>query len=325
MKLQAATQSAPISDAARARIALTLPIMKGILFALQSERVARLGGHEKITLADLAREYREGSGDCGICFEYAVHDAIRGKDPTIHALISNVLEDFCGIRDGAESILFGAEKTGALSLIETPTDILDSDSRVLSGKVGQPAKLLKNWDPIKKALRSVPARARLPASIRGLWKADLFLGSSANGRWVGSTLKLNRSDFEGAPGLRLGIYPETKKGEGPSRDASNNLVLCPLPYDAQFMEIFYSAFFLMKQFLGADAKLPKPVALPNSADRFVAQQLEERRTFTVVDIVESMYGLGQPGLTGEKTIGDAVADVSVPLDAVAPVPKEITK
>src|ERR1700733_4560812 len=165
MKLQKEREVAPISDAARARIALALPVLKGVLFALQKERVERLGGHDKITLADLGREFRGGDGDCGICFEYAVHDAIRAKDATVHSLVSNVLADFCGIKSGAESILFGAEKTGGLALIETCADLITDDSRILSGKIGQPAKLKKQWDAIKQAMRNTAARERLPLSI----------------------------------------------------------------------------------------------------------------------------------------------------------------
>jgi len=320
MKLQKEIQRAEITDAARARIALSLPVLKGVLLALQHDRVERFGGYEKITLADLAREYREGSGDCGICFEYAVHDSIRSKDQQIHNLISNVLEHYCGIRDGVESILFGAEKSGGIALIETSEDLLDDESRVLSGKIGQPAKLKRQWNTIKKALRDTKAQKRLPSSISGLWKADLFLGSSTQARWVGSTLKLNKKDFQGAPGLRLGIYPETRAGEKPSRDNVNNLVLCPLPYDSSFMELFYSSFFIIKQFLLADAKIPKPVALANSADRYVAHLFEERREFTVLDIIEAMYPLGQAGLTDESVVGSSSDNDSAPMDAVAPVP-----
>lgn len=319
MKLQKEVQRAEVSDVARARIALSLPVLKGVLFALQRDRVARLGGYEKITLADLAREYREGSGDCGICFEYAVHDSLLAKDENVYALLSNVLNDFCGIKTGAESILFGAEKSGGISLIDTSHSLINDDSRVLSGKVGQPAKLKKQWETIKKALRDTKARDRLPTSIKGLWKADLFLGSSDEARLIGTTLKLNKSDFQGAAGIRLGFYPETKKGEGPSRDEKNNLVLCPLSYDASFMEAFYSSFFAVKQFLLADAKVPKPVALPASADRFLAQQFEDRREFPVIDIIEAMYPLGQPNLTDESVVGSAKDDDGAPMDAVAPV------
>ena len=58
------------------------PVLRATLFALEQEIVDRLGGYGKITLADMARVYREGSGDCGICFEYAIHDAIRRRDPS---------------------------------------------------------------------------------------------------------------------------------------------------------------------------------------------------------------------------------------------------
>lgn len=318
MKLQTEQQRAPISDAARSRIALALPVLKGVLFALQRDRVERLGGYERITLADLGREYRDGSGDCGICFEYAVHDALLAKNPMIYGRLSNVLEEFCGIKTGAESILFGAEKTGGIALIETSRDLVNDESRILSGKIGQPAKLKKQWDTITKALRDTKARDRLPNSIKGLWKADLFLGSSAEGRWVGSTLKLNRPDFEGAAGLRIGIYPEERPGDGPTKDERNNLILCPLPYDGSFMEIFNSAFFTVKQTLLADTRLPGPVALPNSADRFVSQQFVDRREFSVLEIIEAMYPLGQPGLLTEAVVGSAKDDSAAPLDAVAP-------
>jgi hypothetical protein len=117
MKLQTEEQSAQISDAARARIALALPVLKGVLFALQRDRVEGLGGHAKVTLSDLGREYRERSGDCGICFEYAVHDSLKAQDPKICPLLSEILEDHCGIKSGAQSILFGAEKTGSIVLI----------------------------------------------------------------------------------------------------------------------------------------------------------------------------------------------------------------
>ena len=320
MKLTKEIQRDPITDQARARIALVLPVLKGVLLGLQLARVDRLGGYEKITLADLAREYREGSGDCGICFEYAVHDSLRSGNEAVFTRVSNVLNDFCGIKAGAESILFGAEKSGGVQLVDTSAALITDDSRILSGKIGQPAKLKKQWDTIRKALRDSSARSRLPTSIRGLWKADLFVGSSDEGRWVGSTLKLNRRDFEGAAGLRVGIYPEERPGEGPSRDEKNNLILCPLPYDASFMELFYTSFFVVKQFLVADARVPKPVALPNTADRFVAQLLEERRAFPVIDVLEAMYTMGQPGLTVEELTGSASDDNTAPLDAVAPVP-----
>ena len=317
MKVAVETQIDAISDAARARIAMVRPILRATLYSLQQQRVERLGGYGRVTLADLAREYREGSGDCGICFEYAVHDAIRHQDAQIYPLISEVLEEFCGIRQGTKSILFGAEKTGGLSLIETASSLLTDDSRILVGKTGQPPKLKRHLEKLLKAFRSAGERDVLPPSIRGLWRADLFVGSPQEDRWVGTTLKINAVDLEGAPGLRIGIYPERKKGERPSRDDSKNLILCPLPYNAGFMELFYSSFFVVSQFLAADGQLPKPVALPNSDDRHVAAELVARRQFPILEVVDALGPMAQPNLLSSSTIGEPSPGTDT--SAVAPV------
>ena len=296
MQLILERQVNDVTDETRAKLAMSLSILKGILLALKGERVDRLGGFEKITLTDLAREYREGDRDCGICFEYAIHDAITGRDKLVWPIVSEVLNDHCGIKNGANSILFGAEKTAGLSLIKTNRDLINSDSRILAGNIGQPAKLEKNWDKISKAMRSAQAREKLPESIKGLWKADLFLGNSQENRWVGSTLKINPDQLEGAAGLRIGVFPERTRGERPSIDTGKNLVLLPLPYNASFMEYFYESFILIKTFIGADAKLPKPVALPDSDDRFIAEEFEKRRLFPVLDVIDAMKPLGQVNL-----------------------------
>jgi len=291
------------------------PILRATLFALQRDRIERLGGYERITLADLAREYREGAGDCGICFEYAVHEAIRNRDGQIHPLISEVLEDFCGIRAGADSILFGAEKNGALSLIETAAELLTEDSRILAGRIGQPPKLKRYLARLVRAFQSPEYRELLPASIRGLWRADLFVGSPEEDRWVATTLKINPGDLEGGPGIRIGIYPERRRGERPMRDDEKNLILCPLPYNAGFMELFYSSFFIVRQVLAADARVPKPVALPSADDQHVAAELVARRDFPLLEVLEALAPMAQPGLLESAEAGDGKPETK----AVAPV------
>jgi hypothetical protein len=320
MKVAVETQVGDITDAARARIAMVRPILVATVHALKRDRVERFGGYDKITLADLAREYREGSGDCGICFEYAVHDAISREDARIHPLISNVLEEFCYIKEGAQSILFGAEKNGAIGLIETTSELLTDESRILVGKTGQPPKLKRHLASLLKAFKSAKERERLPPSIRGVWRTDLFVGSQREDRWVATTMKINASDLEGDAGIRVGLYPERRKGESPSRDDSKNLILCPIPYNAGFMELFYSSFFIVKQFLAADAQLPKPVALPSSDDRHVASELVARRLYAVLDVVAALEPMAQPDLLASREIGTEVKDVAT--SAVAPVAKQ---
>ncbi len=72
IQLRLETQLNRVADPVSAITAVVRPILYGTLHALQHARVERLGGYERITVADLAREYRAGDGDCGICFEYAV-------------------------------------------------------------------------------------------------------------------------------------------------------------------------------------------------------------------------------------------------------------
>ena len=320
MKFVVERQIDRITDAARARIAMVRPILRATLFSMKRDRIERLGGYGKISLADLAREYREGPGDCGICFEYAVHDAIRNEDRQVHSLVSEVLEEFCGIREGANSILFGAEKNGAVTLIETASDLLTDESRILAGKTGQPPKLKRYLDRLVKAFRRPDYRERLPASIRGLWRADLFIGSPREDRWVATTLKINPADLEGAPGIRIGVYPERQRGERPSRDDGRNLILCPLPYNAGFMELFYSSFFIVRQVLAADARVPRPVALPSADDQHVALELVARRDFPLLEVIEVLDPMAQPGLLESSEVGNREQQET---NAVAPVPEKV--
>src|SRR5712664_3637179 len=122
---------------------MVVPVLKATLYSLARDRIARLGGLEKVTLRDLARECRGGHGDAGICFEYAVHEAIAGRNPLIHALISEVLEDLCRIKGGAQSLLFGPEKEGVIPILESVANALTDESVVYVGNAGRPPKLRK--------------------------------------------------------------------------------------------------------------------------------------------------------------------------------------
>ncbi len=119
VQLRIENQRNPVADEVSALAAVTRPILIGLLYALHQQRAERLHGRHAITLWDLAREYRASDGDCGVCFEYAVHDAVRRSEPMVVERIEEVMSEYCRI-DGArvDSILFGAEKQGSQRLIE---------------------------------------------------------------------------------------------------------------------------------------------------------------------------------------------------------------
>jgi hypothetical protein len=295
------------------------PILRAVLFGLAGERVERLGGYRKVTVSDLAREYREGTGDCGVCFEYAVHDAIKRGDRLIVDRVSEVLEEFCKIRGTTRSILFGAEKGKKLELLETDAELLTDESRILVGARGKPPKLKRHLEAVRKAFAAPEVRGDLPPSIRGLWRTDLFVGVIESQQWVATTLKINSNHLQGDAGIRVGIFPEADSEQAPSFDEARNLVLCPVPYDGGFVELFYTAFFIVKTFLDADARVPKPVLLPNSFDRQVARQLEDRRKHACLEVIEALESLAQPQFLTTASTGDDYS--TSPTSAIAPIPR----
>lgn len=329
LNLRVETQLNAVGDEVSAIIAVIRPILHGLLQALKQEVVCEAGGHQEVKLFMLPRLYRPGDGDCGICFEYAVHDAIRRRDAAICDKVSDSMRKHCRV-PGYEvsSILFGAEKSGGIQLLETARNLLTDESRILTGAQAQPVKLRRYINQLAAAFRRPNTRPALPYSISGLWKADLFLGMSDSDRWVGTTVKINPRHLEGARGLRVAIIPSQQgRDDRIQIDDGKNLVICPLPYDGAFMELFYVAWGIVQQFIAADARTPREVNLPIASHRMVARLLEDRREFPLVDVIEALKPQAQPELlvTNEEqaasvSIGESEMELTT---VIAPVSLEI--
>jgi hypothetical protein len=216
--------------------------------------------------------------------------------------IVEALSKHCKIPgDNAASILFGTEKTGAVQLIETAKERLTDQSQLQVGTRGRPVKLKRHIDNVAAAFRKRSVQLLLPHSISGLWKADLFVGFDDSDQWVGTSVKINRKSLEPARGLRVGIVPSNQgTSDSIRRDDQKNLIICPLPHDGSFMEVFYRAWGIVQHFLNAEGKMPKEVSLPTPADRQVAKYLAERRNFPVVDVIAALEPLAQPHLLQTK-------------------------
>lgn len=296
--LRKETQLNPVADEVSALVAVVRPILTGLLFSLKSDVANEVGGVTNVKLKMLPRLRLKGDGDVGICYEYAVHDSVRRRDPFVVDRVSDALKRHCKVPGSKiESILFGAEKSGAVQLIDTAKEILTDDSRILTGRQAQPPKLKSYLNMLAAAFSRESTRRSLPTSINGLWKADLFIGCTDSDRWVGTTVKINARQLEGANGLRIGIVPSAQgRSDKITLDTTKNLVICPLPYDASFMEIFYYGWGIVQQFLQADATVPKDVNLPTPSHRQVARELASRREFTVLEVVEALEAISQPHL-----------------------------
>jgi len=329
MEIRQEIQQNPVADETSALFAVVRPILLGVLYSLNEDVIRDAGGVGNIKIRQLTRNYRPGDGDIGVCFEYAVHNSITESEPVILDRVETALGKFCHIHgDIPKSILFGIEKEreGSLQIIKTAKENLTPESTLMSGSKGRPVKLINHIDAVAAAFRRKLERENLPTSIKGLWKADLFVGKSD--QWVGTTVKINPKDLEGARGLRLAIVPARQgRKDLITRDESKNLVVVPVPYDNSFMEIFLQGWGIVKQFIAADAKLPSEVNLFAPADRYVAKQLEGRRDFSVLEVVEALKPVAQPHLLetsvekadinlrhGDKPLTDLI---------VAPIPKKI--
>ncbi|HEV2372226.1 MAG TPA: hypothetical protein VGS19_08660 [Streptosporangiaceae bacterium] len=264
--------------------------------------MAAFGEREQLPLRMLGRLRKRGDGDCGIAFEYAVHDAVISAEPVVLERVADALIKCRIVRGDPASILFAIEKTGAQQLISTEVSLITENSRVLSGSRGQPVKLKKYLNTLAAAFRRPGTRLNLPQSIRGLWKADLFLGSTEPDHWVGTTVKINPSQLEAARGLRIAIVPSLAGHADRIRlDEQKNLVVCPLPHDGSFMQVFYEGWRIVQSLCESDFRMPREVDIPNPIHREVARIFVERRNFPVMDVIRATRKFAQPELLTTNT------------------------
>ena len=297
MDIRTERQQNPVAEEVAALVAVVRPILLGLLLGLKGDVVGEVRGRENVKVKMLSRLRRAGDGDCGICFEYAVHDAIRRGDAPVLERVESALT-LCNVPGGAlDSILFAVEKTGSEQFIDTAKTLVTGESRLLAGTRGQPAKLKNHIEGIAQAFRRPAARAALPWSISGVWKADLFLGKTDSDRWVGTSVKVNPQALEGARGLRVGIVPASHtETDAPYMDERRNLVVCPLLHDGNFMQVFYEGWQIVQAVLASDAQMPPEAMLPRPPMREVARMLVDRREFTVMDVHGALAAFAQPEL-----------------------------
>ena len=298
MQLIKERQINPIESEVLARISIIRPILTSLLIGIKQDVVDEMGGINNVKLKMLPRAYRPGNGDIGFCFEWAIHDAIRHQDPRVLERLETAARRCRLPGRNFESILFGLEKSGKVQIIDTANHILTADSRILTGERAQPLKLKSYLNMLSAAFNRPETRKALPSSISGLWKADLFFGTTDADRWLGTSLKINPTQLEGARGLRIGIVPAMQgKSDKVYLDDKKNIMVCPIPYDGSFMELFYTSWGIVQQFIAADAQMPREVSLPVPADRQAVKELVVRREFPIVDVVDALEPLAQPNLT----------------------------
>jgi hypothetical protein len=115
-------------------------------------------------------------------------------------------------------------------------------------------------------------------------------------------VKINPSRLEAAPGVRIAIVPTgAGRADAIRRDDHRNLVVCPVPHDGSFMQVFYEGWRIVQALCESDFDMPSEVDLPNPAHREVARMYVERRRFPVIEVLAATENFAQPHLLEAKT------------------------
>ena len=79
-------------------------------------------------------------------------------------------------------------------------------------------------------------------------------------------------------------------------DEGRNLLVCPLPHDYSFMQIFYEGVRIVQVLCATDFKEPNEAQLPSPIHRAVARMWVERRNLPVSDVVHEVAIFSQAEL-----------------------------
>jgi len=153
MEIREDRQKNPVADEVGALVAVTGPVIAGVLQSVPAEVTNAFGERDQLPLRMLGRLREEGDGDCGIAFEYAIHDAVLSRDAGISERIADALNRCQILRGDPTSILFAAEKSGAQRLISTEPSLITESSPVLLGEGGRPIGLREHLSAIGAAFR----------------------------------------------------------------------------------------------------------------------------------------------------------------------------
>ena len=307
--LSACQEVNPDSIQEKILLAMIGPILFGFLASLKHEVVKDYGTINDILLRQLARACRYGFGDCGVCFEYAVHSAIRNNNPLVMERIRYALA-LCGVTgNSTTSILLGFEKAGVLQITDELVNTLTPDSRLITGLNGESLKIKEYIKIMIDAFRNKSLRRTLPDSICDIWKSDLFIGNTDSDMWVAASVKINQILLTRSRGLCMGIVP-AKWNQESAWLSKDGMIVCPLLYSKGFVEYFYSAWEIVTKFLKSDALLPKERDLWQTGQRRVAKYLESMRERPVMELLsDDLKQLAHPTLVGVKKPKIVTVDV----------------
>ncbi|WP_139207513.1 hypothetical protein [Phytopseudomonas flavescens] len=300
-------QNAPIDEYGRALYAIARSVLRAFIDSLSEEDLADLNTElNKVTMRQLSKIARldRDKGMRGDGFEWAVHEAILGKEPLIidpvaHALkkASTKIKDAC-----PASLLFGHERAKYLGFLDAVIDGAGDQSYLLPQGSGRPFHF-GPW--VSLAAQGIQAEGFLNERIKKIWKTDLFLSVEDDPRYFAATIKSNYNLLEGGQGLRIGIVPESTdigNREGVRFDQKHGLWIVTLADPNGFMGLFNDGYHAVARVLLKLGKLPQPEywVKPSAKAQRLMEQMHKYENSTALDVEEALNEAAQQDLVTQK-------------------------
>lgn len=296
-------QNAPIDEYGRALYAVSRSVLRALLDSLSNEDLRDLNTPlEDVRMRQLAKIVRldRDKGMKGDGFEWAVHEALIGKEPRVLGPISAAMRRASKhIRDSEPgSLLFGHERARYLGFLDAVVNEAGTDSYLLPEGSGRPFKF-GPW--VSKAAAGVASEPLLSDRIKHIWKTDLFLSAKDDPRYFAATVKSNYGQLEGGKGLRIGIVPEsTHKGNssGVRYSSEHGLWVVTLADPNGFMGLFNDGYHAVGRAMCALGKQQAPTywTKPSAKAQRVQEQIEKYPNARVLDIENALDEAAQQKL-----------------------------
>ncbi|MFY9458524.1 hypothetical protein [uncultured Aquabacterium sp.] len=300
-------QNAPVDEYGRALYAVARSVLRALIDSISDEDLRDLNTPlvdvRMRQLAKIARLERD-KGMRGDGFEWAVHEAILGKEPCVIEPIAMALRRSSkSVKDAAPtSLMFGQERAKYLGFLEAVVDEAGKGSYLLPQGQGKPF----NFGPwVSVAAQGHMAEPLLNERIKKVWKTDLFLSAEGDRKHLAATVKSNYAQLEGGKGLRIGIVPESthfNNAAGVKYDSKHGLWVVSLSDPNGFMGLFNDAYHAVARAICTLGKQPQPPYFikPSAKAQRVQEQIEKYPDAKAIDIEDALNDAAQQDLVTAK-------------------------
>lgn len=299
-------QNAPLDEYGRGLYAVGRSVLRALIDSLSAEDLTDLNTPlDRVNMRQLAKVARleRDKGMKGDGFEWAVHEAVMGGEPSVLEPIAHALRKASQLIKDAPptSLLFGYERAKYLGFLDAVVTDAGKDSFLLPEGSGRPFQF-GPW--VSRAAAGASSEAVLSDRIKKIWKTDLFLSAQGDPRYFAATVKSNFGLLEGGRGLRIGIVPESTDAanhSGVRYDKSLGLWVVTLADPNGFMGLFADAYHAVGRAMCTLGKLPTPpyYVKPTAKAQRVQEQLEKYPDARVVDIEDALNDAAQQNLVSQ--------------------------